>query len=250
VRATSGAINFGAWGNSDYHASRPPVFWNTLIYKSDQVTIQNYKVINRRPTTTTFNQTDGVDFDASTNGNLFNAFLYTGDDNMATKTEQEGGIDTKNIVHQKVVAYSNSGACKIGTKTFGAVMDGVVFKDIDVVKAGRAIAIDANDTAVIQNTTFQNVRVEAADTNLIDVETDRPPTFRTAPNTSTVKDVFFTSVSSDVKQLINIHGKSATVNVNGVHFNGLTVQGQPVTSQTDTDASWDINQFVSNVTFQ
>lgn len=229
---------------------RDPVFWNTLIYKSDQVTIQNYKVINRRPTSTTFNQTDGVDFDASTNGNLFNAFLYTGDDNMATKTEQEGGIDTKNIVHQKVVLYSNSGGCKIGTKTFGATMDGVVFKDIDIVKAGRAIAIDANDTAVIQNTTFENIRVEAADSNLIDVEEDRPPTFRTAPNTSTVKDVFFTNVASNVKQLINIHGKSSTVNVDGVHFTGLTVQGKPVTSQTDTDASWNINQFVSNITFQ
>ena len=133
---------------------------------------------------------------------------------------------------------------------FGATMDGVVFKDIDIVKAGRAIAIDANDTAVIQNTMFQNIRVEAADEKLIDVETDRPPTFRTAPNTSTVKDVFFTGVSSGVNQLINVHGESATVNVNGVHFSGLTVQGQPVTSQTDTDATWDINQFVSNITFQ
>ena len=229
---------------------RDPVFWNTLIYKSDQVTIQNYKVINRRPTSTTFNQTDGVDFDASTNGNLFNAFLYTGDDNMATKAEQEGGIDTKNIVHQKVVLYSNSGGCKIGTKTFGTVMDGVVFKDIDIVKAGRAIAIDANDTAVIQNTMFVNIRVEAADSNVIDLEEDRPPTFRTAPNTSTVKDVFFTNLASDVKQLVNIHGKSSTVNVNGVHFSGFTVQGKPVTSQTDADASWNINQFVSNITFQ
>ena len=46
---------------------RDPVFWNTLAYMSDQVTIQNYKVINRRPTSTTYNQTDGVDFDASSN---------------------------------------------------------------------------------------------------------------------------------------------------------------------------------------
>ncbi len=52
-------------------------------------------------------------------------------------------------------------------------------------------------------------------------------------------------------KVINLqNGKSATVNVNGVHFTGLTVQGKPVTSQTDTDASWNINQFVSNITFQ
>lgn len=230
--------------------ARDPVFWNTLVYKSDQVTIRNYKVINRRPTTTTYNQTDGVDFDASTNCNLYNSFLYTGDDPMSIKTEEEGGIDTKNIVYEKVVAYTNSAACKIGTKTFGMTMDGNTFKDIDVVKAGRAMAIDANDTAVIRNTRFENFRVEAADSNLIDIEEDRAPDWRPAPNTSTVRDVYFTNVSSDVKQLINIHGKSASVNVSGVHFMNFTVQGRAVTSQTDADASWNINQYVSGFTFQ
>jgi hypothetical protein len=229
---------------------RDPVFWNTLVYTSDQVNIQNYKVINRRPTSTTYNQTDGIDYDASTNGTISNTFVYSGDDNLSPKTEQEGGMDTKNIVYQNAVLYSNSGGCKIGTKTFGTVMDGIVFKDIDIVKAGRAMAIDANDTAVIQNAVFQNIRIEAADSNIIDIEEDMAPTWRTAPNTSTVKNVSFTNVSSDVKKLINIHGLSSTVNVNGVHFTGLTVQGKAVTSQTDADASWNINQYVSNITFQ
>jgi hypothetical protein len=42
---------------------RDPSFWNTLIYRSDLVTIQNYKMINCRPTTTTYNNTDGVHFE-------------------------------------------------------------------------------------------------------------------------------------------------------------------------------------------
>jgi polygalacturonase len=230
--------------------ARDPVFWSTLAYTSDHVTIQNYKVINRRPTTTTYNQTDGVDFDCSTNGNLYNAFLYTGDDPMSVKDEQEGGIDSKNIVYEKVVAYTNSAACKIGTKTFGKTMDGLVFRDMDIVKAGRALVIDANDTAVIQNTKYENIRIEAADSNLIDIEEDRAPDWRTAPNTSTVRDVYFTNVSCDVKSLINIHGKSSSVNVSGVHFKNFTVQGKAVTSQTDADASWNINQYVSNITFE
>ena len=45
----------------------------------------------------------------------------------------------------------------------GTTMDGVVFRDIDVVKAGRALTIEAYDTAVVQNTRFENIRVEAAD---------------------------------------------------------------------------------------
>ncbi|HEY5955677.1 MAG TPA: hypothetical protein VIV60_03945, partial [Polyangiaceae bacterium] len=39
---------------------RDSSYWGTLIYRSDQVTIQNYKVVNCRPTTTTYNNTDGV----------------------------------------------------------------------------------------------------------------------------------------------------------------------------------------------
>ena len=87
---------------------------------------------------------------------------------MATKNEDDtaGFINTKNVVHEHVVCYSNSVCAKIGTKNFGMTMDSVSWNFIDVVKAGRAMAIDAYDTAVITNTTFQNVRVEADRTPL------------------------------------------------------------------------------------
>jgi Glycosyl hydrolases family 28 len=226
--------------------TRDSSFWNTLIYKSDKVTIQNYKVMNQRPITTTFNQTDGVDFDASTNGHLQNAFLYTGDDNMATKTELTANMNTNGIVHEHVVTYSNSGGCKIGTKTGGTVMDGIVFRDIDVVKAGRAMAIDGYDTAVIQNTVYENIRVEAADTLLIDIEEDNPPTWRTAANTTITKNTSYTNVTSAVDKTVNLHGKSSTIDVDGVHFSGLTVLGMPVTSP---GAAWSTMNAI-NITFQ
>jgi hypothetical protein len=230
---------------------RDPSFWNTLIYRSDQVTVQNYKMINCRPTTTTYNNTDGVNFDESTNGKLYNALLYTGDDSMATKNEEPSGtIDTKNILHEKVVAYSNSVGCKIGTKTMGKSIDGVVFRDIDVVKAGRALNIDAYDTALVQNTRFENIRIEGADVSMIALSLDDPPTWRTAANTSIIKDTYFVDISSDVKMPINLHGHSASVNVDGVHFKNLSVAGKAVTSQTDANANWSINSFVSNIAFE
>ena len=40
----------------------------------------------------------------------------------------------------------------------GTTIDGVTFRDIDVVKAGRALNIDAYDTAVVQNTRYENIR--------------------------------------------------------------------------------------------
>ena len=232
--------------------SRDPSYWNTLVYRSDQVTIQNYKVVNCRPSAVGgYNQTDGVDFDESTNGLLSNAFLYTGDDGMAPKNEDSNGtINTKNITHQHIVVYNNSVGCKIGTKSMGQSMDGVTFDDVDVVRAGRAMTIEAYDTAVVSNTTFSNIRVEAADSMLINLALDVPPTWRTAADSGSYKEVTFTNVSSDVKKVISLHGKSSTVNINGVHFNNFTVQGKAITSQTDSDASWDINQFVSGITFQ
>ena len=229
---------------------RDPVFWSTLTYMSDHVVFQNYKVINRRPTTTTYNQTDGVDFDSSSDCSLTNSFVYSGDDSLSPKTEQESMRDTTNITYQHAVLYSNSGGCKIGTKTFGTTMSGIVFKDIDIVKAGRAMAIDANDTALITGTLFQDIRIEAADTNLIDLEEDNAPTWRTAPNTSIAKETSFTNVSANVKQLISIHGKSSTVNIQGVHFTNFTVQGKALTSQTDTGASWSINSYVTGIDFK
>jgi hypothetical protein len=226
--------------------SRDSSFWNTLIYESNMVTIQNYKVINQRPITTTYNQTDGVDFDATTMGTLTNAFLYTGDDNMATKCELNANQNTNGILHQHVVTYSNSGACKIGTKTGGTVMNGIVWDDIDVVKAGRAMAVDGYDTAVVQNTIWENIRVEAADTNLIDIDEDMPPTWRTAANLTVTNSSTFQNVTSAVNALVSLHGKSSTVDINGVHFIGLTVAGQSITSQP---SSWR-TQFVVDLTFQ
>jgi hypothetical protein len=229
---------------------RDPSFWNTLVYRSDHVTIQNYKMVNCRPTTTEYNNTDGVDFDESTNGKLYNAFLYTGDDSMATKSEfDDGNVSTKNILHQKVVCYSNSVCCKIGTKTTGLSMDGVTFDDIDVVKAGRALNIDAYDTAVITNTKYQNIRIEAATASMIALEETDPPTWRTAANQSIINDTYFTNVSSDQQNLINLHAKSTMYGINGVHFSNVSVKGQVLTSQTDSHAMWSINQYVTGITF-
>ncbi len=233
--------------------SRDSSYWNTLIYRSDAVTVENHKVINCRPSSggTSYNQTDGVDFDESTNGKLYNAFLYTGDDGMATKNEEPSGtVNTKNITHERVVVYNNSVACKIGTKSMGQSMDSVTFKDVDVVKAGRALTIEAYDTAVVQKTTFEDIRVEAADSMLINIALDQPPDWRDAANTSVVKDTYFTNVSSDTKKTVSLHGKSSSVNISGVHFKGFTVQGKAVTSQTDSDASWSINSYVSGITFE
>ncbi len=230
---------------------RDPSFWNTLIYRSDQVEISNYKMVNCRPTTTVYNNTDGVNFDESTNGRLYNAFLYTGDDSIATKNEYDDGtVNTDNIVHEKVVCYSNSVGCKIGTKTMGQTMNDVVFRDIDVVKAGRALNIDAYDTAVVSNTVFEDIRIEAADSLLIALEETNPPDWREAANQSIIRNTTFRNISSEVNKTIDLHGRSAEWGIEGVHFENFTISGNAITSSTDPDAQFSINQYATDITFE
>ncbi|HTV25624.1 MAG TPA: hypothetical protein VMG12_43310, partial [Polyangiaceae bacterium] len=147
------------------------------------------------------------------------------------------------------VCYSNSVCCKVGTKTMGETIDGVVFRDIDVVKAGRALNIDAYDTAVVQNTRFEDIRIEAADSSMIALNSDDPPFWRPAANRSIIKDTHFTNVASLVKKPINLRGRSEAVNIAGVHFTNLSVEGKPVTSATDPNAAWSINAFVTGIDF-
>jgi hypothetical protein len=64
-----------------------------------------------------------------------------------------------------------------------------------------------------------------------------PPTWRTAANTTITKNTTYTNVNSLVDQMINLHGKSSTVDVEGVHFTGLMVKGKAVTAQT---SSWSV----------
>ena len=165
---------------------------------------------------------------------------------MATKNEFESGIiNTKNIVHEKIVVYNNSGGCKVGTKTMGQSMDSIVFKDIDLVKAGRGLVIDGCDTAVVQNTTFQDVRIEAVDSSLVDVQNNSLPSWRTAAGKTVIKDTFFKNVSADVRKAINLHGMSSSVTITGVHFSSFKIQGTAI-SQSNLST----NSYVSGVTFE
>ena len=234
--------------------SRNSSYWNTLPYRCDSVTILNYKVVNCRPTSTTYNNTDGVDFDECTNSRLYNAFLYCGDDNMAVKNEYmewdgKPTMNTKNIHHEKVVTYSNSVGCKIGTKTMGKSMQDITFRDIDIIRAGRALMIEAFDNAVIEKTVFMDIRIESTTSVLIGIENNKVPDWRPAVNQSIVKNTYFTNIASNDNKTISFQGISSQYNIDGIHFMNFTIQGKAITSQNDPDARWSINSNVKNITF-
>ena len=57
---------------------RDPTFWNTRVYRSEQVHFRNLKVLNNRPVRNWTN-TDGIDFDSSKDCSLINAVIHAGD---------------------------------------------------------------------------------------------------------------------------------------------------------------------------
>ncbi len=257
--------------------SRDSAFWNTLIYRSEDITIQNYKVINNR-LDGEWNETDGVDFDNCVDSTLTNAFLYTGDDCMAVKSDDipddfeiEGILDptageymnVSNITHERIVCFSGSSACKVGTKTFGESMSAITFTDVDVVAANRALVIDAVDTATISGTVFEDIRIESVTGRLVDFNMDpKAIEWRTNPGICTVNDTSVANVSSAVSAEILIKGNIHDYNeasdpyhgneyyIDGVHFSSLTIQGEPVTSIDDEDASFNLNEYATDITFE
>ena len=60
------------------------------------------------------------------------------------------------------------------------------------------------------------------------------------------KNTSFTNVTSLVDQSVSLHGKSTTVDVEGVHFTGMKVKGNAITAPT---SSWSVLN-TTNVTFQ
>jgi hypothetical protein len=253
-------------------------FWNTLAYRSDNITISNYKVINNRPkddTDESWNETDGVDFDNCTHSSLYNAFLYTGDDCMAVKSDDipdemnnssdpTSGeyINVQDISHEKVVCYSGSSACKVGTKTFGDSMSGIAFKEIDVLTARRALVIDAVDTASITGTEFEDIRIEAIDRGrIIDLNMDVESIFwrKNMQGTCTVTDTTISRVYSDVNAENRILGRPSGASdedtdlgpvhcIDNITFSDFRIEGNRITSIDDPRAIFNIDGCVKEDT--
>jgi hypothetical protein len=240
-------------------------FWNTFIYRSSGIRIRDYKVINNR-LDDEWNETDGVDFDNCVESSLYNAFLYTGDDCMAVKSDDlpEGAsgddpsagpyMEVANIAHEKVVCYSGSAACKVGTKTQGELMSGISFKDIDVVAANRGLVIDNVDTARVRGTLFSDIRVERVAGRLIDFNIDVDGIFwRSAPGKGQIEDTVIEGLVSATGAECRFAGRLDPTTgdehlVKGVSFKGAVIAGKPVLGMGD--ARFNVNEYARDFSFE
>ncbi|HXQ82120.1 MAG TPA: glycosyl hydrolase family 28 protein [Opitutaceae bacterium] len=114
---------------------------------------------------------DGFDIVSSSNVLVENIFVRTNDDCVVVKNL--GDVDTHDITVRRAVIWNmptGGNGLEIGFETRNRPVHGVRFEDIDIihVERGSAISIHNGDAAVVEDVSFDDIRVEDARRKLID----------------------------------------------------------------------------------
>lgn len=231
---------------------RDPTFWNTRIFRSRDVRMENIKVLNDRPERTWTN-TDGIVFDSSVRCSLHNAVIHGGDDNCVVKgRDRRLEYNTDDILYDGVLAVTTTAGVKIGTETIVNEIKNIVFRNIDIVSAQRSIAIDGKDGSQISNVTFENIVVEGfhklnGGYRLIDFRLqDRDA----VACTSKLSDIQLTNVTvwnrmEDAK--VRFEGKSEEFGIRNVTLRNLKVGSRNIDSfmeLVEKPAYFEMNPYV------
>jgi hypothetical protein len=147
--------------------------WNTHLIRSDSIFFNNVKVINEIPPIGWnpqvpdgfWNNTDGINPDASSNVFINNCFAHCGDDCITIKiTNSQKGEqkDVRNIRVTNSMFISSTGALKAGSESLGATISGVYFKNIDILnmRSGYPLKITPRDKSYLSDIVFENVWCE------------------------------------------------------------------------------------------
>ena len=239
-----------------------PSHWTVPIKRSDNVHVDNIKIIGRR------GNSDGVDISSSRDVLVENCFMRTLDDLVVVKSRTGQG-EAKNIHVRKCVLWNELAHClSIGAELRENVSN-VLFEDCDVIHdVGRetALRIYHCDNAVISDITFQNIRVEEA-RRLIScwIGTTR---WTMTKERGHIKNVIFrdiTAVSAPIDPtltgfqdgsdwkpyIIKDHASMELIGfdenhiVENVLFDNVVLDGRKVTAENVT-----MNEFVKNVRFK
>ena len=231
---------------------RDPAFWNTRIFCSNNIHLKNIKILNNRPYEGWTN-TDGIDFDSSSDCSLVNAVIHGGDDNLVVK-----GLDTKRrfvtekILFDNILTMSNSAATKIGTETSVEYFKDITFSNIDVARCERGLVITGYDSAHIENVLFENITIEdfvfkGHSPRLIDFEISDQCSWRETSGTCTINNVkikdlnVLCSINGVIAQIL---GRTNQFDINNVQINNIQIQGKKATL---SDIDLKTNEFVKNL---
>lgn len=135
-----------------------PGSWNTQILLSEDVLIQNVKLLNN----TSLSNTDGFDPDGCKRLTIENCFACCSDDNVAIKTTgaagQPGNADA--ITVRGCTFLTKKSALKVGTETLGETMKNIRFEDNEILESDRGMALYVSDGTTLDSILFKNNHFE------------------------------------------------------------------------------------------
>jgi len=138
---------------------RDAAAWNTHILASEDVSIRRVKLLNDPEVA----NTDGFDPDSSRRVTIEQCFAYCGDDTVAVKASNNGGLlrDVDTIIVRSNVFWTKKSALKVGTETQCRTIRNIAFTDNRVILCDRGMALYCPDGAVFEDIRFVGNYFEA-----------------------------------------------------------------------------------------
>ena len=134
-----------------------PAGWVLNLYKCENVTIKNVKIITARQ------NGDGISVQGCKNVTVTGGFVRTWDDSLVVKNNDLG--TTENVTFDGVTVWTDlAQSMEVGYETHGAFMKDITFKNITVIHNFHKAVISMHncDEAEITNVKYENITVEQA----------------------------------------------------------------------------------------
>ncbi|MFA5329450.1 MAG: glycosyl hydrolase family 28 protein [Prolixibacteraceae bacterium] len=142
--------------------------WTIVPRKSEQITFRNIKLLGWG------NNSDGIDISGCSNITVDRCFLRNNDDCITIKaTIRNQNNDVDGVTVKRSVFWNSRGgnAMEIGFELRTNSIRNVLWQDCDVihVEDGAVFSIHNGDWATVENVCYENIRVEDARDELIDL---------------------------------------------------------------------------------
>ena len=214
--------------------------WNIPIRRSERVTVKNLKLLGYRA------NSDGIDICNSRDVTVEGCFIRTLDDLIVVKTDKGQG-EARHIVARDCVLWNEvAHALSIGAELRENV-DDVLFANCDIIHdKGRewTLRVYHCDSARISNVRFENLRIEESP-RLISLWIDKASWTRDSER-GHIDGVTFKNIRATADpQRAELHGFDETHVVENVVFEGVVVNGKPI-----SPAEVKTNAFVRNVDYR
>lgn len=234
-----------------------PNAWALNLYESENVKVNNVKIITARP------NGDGITVQSCRNVDVSNSFVRSWDDSLVVKNYAG---NSENIVFDGIQVWTDlAQSCEIGYETNkgkreNAVISNITFKNITVLYNFHkpVISIHNSDDALVENIYYQNIIVEnaqmgsgdAGDNNQLIDFAILSSQWSSTPERGNIRNVTVENVQVlDGKfPPSRIIGYDENHTVENVKIKDLIILGKKINSLEE--GNFKINQYVKNIVIE